>query len=105
MNKQKSFLLYNDFQSTLDKLSDAQAANLLRTIYAHVNELDIEIDPVVELVFEPIKQQLLRNTKSWNSKQSQRSAAGKESARKRKESKSIKIQRPLTGVNEINGKC
>lgn len=62
----KSFLLYCDIIHTVKKLSDEQAGILLKHILLYVNDENPTIDNlVIELVFEPIKQQLKRDLKRY----------------------------------------
>ena len=55
----KSFILYADQKTTIDLLTDDQAGKLLKHIYRYVNDENPSIDDqIINLVFEPIKQQL-----------------------------------------------
>lgn len=62
----KSFLLYCDLIHTVKKLSDEQAGKLLKHILSYVNdENPVANDVIIDLVFEPIKQQLKRDLKKY----------------------------------------
>ena len=62
----KSFLLYCDLIHTVNKLSDEQAGKLLKHILSYVNnENPVANDVIIDLVFEPIKQQLKRDLKKY----------------------------------------
>jgi len=62
----KSFLLYCDLIHTIEKLPDEKAGVLFKHILKYVNDKNPTIeDLVVELVFEPIKQQLKRDLEAW----------------------------------------
>jgi len=64
----KSFVLYADLLHTVQKLPDEKAGVLLKTILEYVNDLNPEVnDLLVDLVFEPIKQQLKRDLKKYKS--------------------------------------
>lgn len=64
----KSFLLYCDIIHTVKKLSNEQAGKLLKHILSYVNDENPETDElVIDLVFEPIKQQLKRDLKRYKS--------------------------------------
>lgn len=64
----KSFLLYCDIQSTINKLSDEQAGRLFKTILSYVNdENPIVDDLLLDVVFEPIKVSLKRDLKRYES--------------------------------------
>ena len=65
----KSFLLYCDIQHTIKKLSDEQAGKLFKHILSYVNdESPATDDMIIDLVFEPIKQQLKRDLKVYNNR-------------------------------------
>ena len=58
----KSFLLYCDLIHTVKKLSDEQSGKLFKHILSYVNdENPVTEDVLIDLVFEPIKQQLKRD--------------------------------------------
>lgn len=77
----KSFVLYVDSKETWDELTDEQAGKLIKHVYKYVNDESPEMnDPLLRIAFLPIKQQLKRDLKRWESKQKQRSEAGKRSA-------------------------
>ena len=98
----KSFLLYADLIHTIEKLPDVDAGELFKHILRYVNDQDPETDNlIVEIAFEPIKQALKRDLKNWESKQKQRSEAGKKSAEARKR-KSNENQRPLKSVEQTS---
>lgn len=74
----KSFILYCDLIHTVRKLSKENAGELFLIILEYVNDLNPEIrDTVIDLVFEPIKQQLKRDLRDWETKRNERSEAGK----------------------------
>lgn len=65
----KSFVLYANLLPTVRKLTKEQAGTLFFTILEYVNDLDPEVDDFhVDLVFEPIKQQLKIDLKKWEAK-------------------------------------
>jgi len=62
----KSFLLYCDIIHTINKLSNEQSGILFKHILSYVNdEKPIANDVIIELVFEPIKQSLLRDLEKY----------------------------------------
>ena len=87
MSNKKSFILYNDFQSTLDKLTDEQAGKLLKKIFSYVNEIDIKSDIITDLVFEPIKQHLIRNRVKYDNIVKRNKENGKKGGRPKKNPK------------------
>ena len=95
-DNKKSFILYTDLIHTVKKMPPEKAGELLLTILEYVNDNNPEIlDPYVDIVFEPIKQQLIRDLEKYEGKKKQWSDAGKRSADLKKEKK---IQRTLTTV-------
>lgn len=80
----KSFILYADQRGIIDMLDNETAGKLIKHIYAYVNDDNpISENPLVNLAFEPIKLQLKRDLKTWESTKLVRSEAGKAGASKR----------------------
>jgi uncharacterized phage protein (TIGR02220 family) len=80
----KSFILYVDQKDLFNKLPDEIAGKLIKHIYAYVNDEDPKAeDLIVDIAFEPIKQQLKRDLKLFESVKTKRSEAGKIGASKR----------------------
>jgi len=74
----KSFILYCDLIHTIEKMPADKAGELFKHILRYVNDLNPETDDlIVQLTFEPIKQQLKRDLKDWESTRKKRSDAGK----------------------------
>lgn len=92
----KSFILYVDQKDLWNKLPDEIAGKLIKHIYAYVSDENPESeDLIVNIAFEPIKQQLKRDLKLFEEKRVKRSEAGIAGANKRwqtiaKDSKRIK---------------
>ena len=62
----KSFVLYCDLIHTIDKMPHDKAGELFKHILHYVNDLNpTTSDLVIELTFEPIKQQLKRDLDKW----------------------------------------
>lgn len=75
--EKKSFILYADLIHVVEKLDDENAGKLFKHILAYVNDLDPTPENIViELVFEPIKQQMKRDLKKWSVKKAKQSNAG-----------------------------
>jgi Family of unknown function (DUF6291) len=73
-----SFVMYSDWISVFDKLTDQEAGVLIKHIFAYVNDLDPEPkDRLTEIAFEPIKQTLKRDLRKWEGETGTRSDAGK----------------------------
>ena len=80
----KSFILYADSIHTIEKLSDADAGQLLKHLMRYVNDQNPVTDnPLVDIAFEPIKQQLKRDLVKFEDVKVKRSEAGKAGASKR----------------------
>jgi hypothetical protein len=80
----KGFILYADQRSIIEMLDDETAGKLLKHIYSYVNdENPVSDNPLINLAFEPIKLQLKRDLKTWESIKSKRSNAGRAGASKR----------------------
>jgi len=110
----KSFVLYADLIHTIEKMPDNSAGKLFKHVLLYVNDKNPTTDDIlVELTFEPIKQQLKRDLAKYEIKREQWSEAGKRSAEAKKAAKvpdtnkeatsteGNEAQRPLTNVNEI----
>lgn len=77
-DNKKSFVLYADLLPTVEKLPDNIAGSLFKTILRYVNDLDPAVeDLILQIAFEPIKQQLKRDLLSWEGTKSERSKSGK----------------------------
>lgn len=99
----KSFVLYADLIHTVRKMPAKKAGDLFVTILQYVNdENPVVSDPVVDLVFEPIKQQLKRDLKSWEGTRIERSKAGKQGGIKSGESRRNKANKPIASKSKQN---
>jgi len=80
--------MYADWTHSIKHLSDEQAGKVLKHLLAYVNDEDPQTDdPIVNITFEPIKQQLKRDLEKWGKIRQKRSDAGKKSAEKRAQQK------------------
>jgi hypothetical protein len=80
----KSFVLYTDLIHTVKKLNNEQAGTLLKHLLSYVNdENPVTSDIVIEIAFEPIKQQLKRDLKHWEVIKLKKSEGGKKAMEKR----------------------
>ena len=80
----KSFILYVDQKDLWYKLPDEIAGKLIKHIYSYVSDENPKSDDlIVEIAFEPIKQQLKRDLKLFEEKRIKRSEAGLAGATKR----------------------
>lgn len=79
--EKNNFLLYKDFESTLDLLNDEQAGKLFKAIYSYVNgrnEPNFESDGMLVVAFNIIKTQLERDLIKYK----KRATASKENGKK-----------------------
>lgn len=84
MENKKSFILYADVIHTAEKLPDKDAGELFKHILRYVNDLEPETDNLlVQLTFEPIKQQLKRDLEKWNGSRERRAEAGRKGGKAR----------------------
>ena len=98
----KSFLLYADLIHTVRKMPKEKAGELLLTILSYVNDEDPIVDDiVVELVFEPIKQQMKRDLRKYEGKKQQWSDAGKASAEARRLKKESEVKNDETNLTDV----
>lgn len=95
----KSFVLYSDSQGLINQLPDEIAGQLLKHIFAYVNDENPQTDNLLlNIAFEPIKMQLKRDLVKYKDKKEQWSEAGKKSA----ESRRIKKEQELISVNNYS---
>jgi hypothetical protein len=75
--EKKSFILYADLINVLVKLDDENAGKLFKHILEYVNDLDPTPENVlIDIVFEPIKQQMKRDLRKWEGKKVKQSNSG-----------------------------
>lgn len=97
----KSFVLYTDYDTIFEKLTNEEAGKLIKHLFKYVNDKSPEMtDRIIDLIFEPIKQQLKRDLKNWKTIRSKRSLAGKASANKKQQN-----QHMLTHVESVEQKA
>ena len=90
----KSFILYCDLIHTFKELSDTEAGQLIKHVLSYVNDENPEMDDrLLNLVFEPIKQQLKRDLIKYEDIKDFRSEIGKAGG--------IKISSPVLAFRHI----
>ncbi len=95
----KSFVLYSDQKALFDQLPNDKAGELIKHIFAYVNDENPKTDDlIINISFTPIKQQLKRDLEKWDNQLEQRVNAGKKSAEVRKRKREEERQRALTSV-------
>ena len=65
-DKKKSFLLYLDTLEILHKLTDEQAGKLLKAFLAYHSKQDLNLDPMLDLVFFSFQAQFERDGVKYN---------------------------------------
>lgn len=103
----ESFLLYKDIIHTVKKLTKEQRGDLFLTILEYVNDMNPKpSDIIIDIVFEPIKQQLKRDLKKWEGIKKSRSESGREggiaSGKARKQKKANEASASITKQSEAN---
>jgi len=104
----KGFILYCDLRHTVGHLTDEQAGKLFKHILDYVNDLNpVTEDVIIKLVFEPIKQQLKRDLKDWETTRHERSEAGRagglrSGASRRKQAEAKRSTASKNEANEAN---
>ncbi len=90
----KSFILYCDTIHTVKKMTKVKAGELFLIILKYVNDENPEItDPLLDLVFEPIKQQLKRDLRKYEHYIEKQVINGKKGGRPRKDKKPKESQK------------
>lgn len=105
MDAKKSFVGYCDWLPIFRNLEKEEAGTLIIQILEFVNGLDPEPpDRITKIAFEPIKQQLQRDSIKWFEIVEKRSRAGQASAARRKQdaikSTSVDTFQQVSTVNE-----
>jgi hypothetical protein len=99
----KSFFAYADWKETFDALSDEKAGQLIKHIFAYVNDENPESeDMLINAVFASIKQTLKRDLRKWENQYTQRVAAGKKSAKVRKHNSTVVNGRSVSSTDSVS---
>lgn len=99
----KSFVAYADWKETFDALSDEKAGQLIKHIFAYVNDENPESeDMLINAVFASIKQTLKRDLKKWEKQYTQRVEAGKKSAKVRKHNSTVVNGRSVSSTDSVS---
>ena len=74
----KGFLLYADLIHTIEKMPSEKAGDLFKHILRYVNDLKpVSNDLIIDLTFEPIKQQLKRDLIKFEKSKDEKSLSGR----------------------------
>lgn len=99
----KSFVLYTDYITIFEELTDEEAGKMVKHLFRYVNDSEPVLqDRMLRLIFEPIKNQLKRDLKDWEAKRSKRSESGKMGGLKSGESRRTRSKRSNASKNEAN---
>jgi len=98
----KSFVLYCDLIHTIGQLPNEKAGELFKHILLYVNDHNpVTEDIIINIAFEPIKQQLKRDLIKWDNERKSRSDAGKKGMEKRWGENNKHITKDNTVINDI----
>lgn len=99
----KSFVLYTDSKGLIDQLPDEIAGRLFKHIFAYVNdENPISEELILNIAFEPIKNQLKRDLVKWSNQTDQRRQAGLKSAEIRKRNATSVNERSISSTDNVS---
>ena len=88
-----SFVLYSDLIHVVEQLPDEKAGKLFLHILQYVNDKDPKTDDIIiNIAFEPIKQQLKRDLKKWEQYIEKQKLNGKKGGRPSLNNKTQKTQ-------------
>lgn len=74
----KTVVVYADWGEIFDKLENDEAGRLIKHFFNYVRDQDpIAPDRITDILFQPIKNQLKRDLKSWNATKADKSIAGR----------------------------
>lgn len=98
-----SFVLYTKIREMVVKLTDEQKGILFQAILDFETDNEVSIDdPVIDMAFIPIRQDLEANNEKWENIRNARSEAGKRSGevRKQKETNQTSVNFVQTKMNK-----
>ena len=99
-----SFILYKSIIYTVEKLDDKRAGQLFKLILRYVNDKDPKPpNKILEIAFEPIKQDLKKDLQSWLTICQKNAEAGKLSAAARAKKKAA-ADKLRAEKNKTNGR-
>ncbi len=105
MENKNSFVLYPDLIHTVSKLPDELAGRLFKVILEYVNDKNPDVDSMdllVQVTFEPIRQQLKRDLKKWAEIREKRVEAGRSGGKKSGATRSKRSKCLTDEANEAN---
>jgi len=79
----KKIVVYADWLTTFEALTDEEAGKLIKHFFQYVNDLNPQSDRLTELMFTPIKQTLKRDLLKWQDTRGKRVEAGSKGGKQR----------------------
>lgn len=99
----KSFIAYADWKETFDALDNEKAGELIKHIFAYVNdENPVSKDMLINAVFASIRQTLKRDLRKWEKQYNQRVEAGKKSAKVRQRNSTVVNGRSVSSTVSVS---
>ena len=99
----KSFIAYADWKDTFDALDNEKAGELIKHIFAYVNdENPVSKDMLINAVFASIRQTLKRDLRKWEKQYNQRVEAGKKSAKVRQRNSTVVNGRSVSSTVSVS---
>lgn len=106
----KSAIIYTDWINIFEELEDVEAGQLIKHLFRYINDQNPEPPSrLIKLVFEPLKQSLKRDLKTWEKIREKKAESGKiggiksgESRRSMKQNEANEADALKTKQNEAN---
>ena len=94
MSEKNSFILYTDQKATIDKLTDEQAGQLIKAIYAHEVGEDYKLEGMLDIIITPFIVALDKNSEKYQ----KRAKSNKENVAKRWNKDNTKNTNGINGI-------
>ena len=102
MSDKKSFVMYESWGAAIEKMSNEQAGELIKAIYAYQKDPDaVPQDPALAFVFELIKQQLDADSQRYR----KRVLPDRKQERKAEDRKQMLLIKSKWFLRESKSKC
>lgn len=100
MEGKNKIVVYADWIGTFEALTDEEAGQLIKHFFRYVNDLNPQPpNRIIELVFEPIKQTLKRDLKTWQQQRDKNIENGKKGGRPKKSEENQKEPKKPNWLN------
>src|SRR5690554_5984858 len=101
----KAFVMYCDWENVFEMLTNDEAGKLVKHLFAYVNDKKPALDDrILQVAFEPIKQQIKRDQQKYEDTRKKRVEAGRAGGIKSGESRSGSKQGKANEANASNVK-